>query len=258
MTRLPALHDWDSTRDALHRAAQSLALVQKAFSPSLPNAQHLSLLVRETGLITRPLRFGRMAFNFNSGEIDLEINGQHTRLPIHNQTPRTLHAALLNQLTASGITGVETVKSVDDDKPLEFDATIGQAYAAALWAIYTVIARVRGDWMGTVTPMVVWPHGFDLSTLYFPANLADEHTQPHLNLGFSPSSTGFPRPYIYAYIWPIPENLTATPLPAPARWTSDGWTGVIIDYDNLRAAEHPLTVLETTLREIFSILAGRL
>jgi hypothetical protein len=256
MPLLSPLTDWDSTREALHHAADIVANIQKAFSPTLPNALHLSLFVREHGLTTRPLSFGNLSLNFMTSEIVCLVSETETRFSLQGHSPRTLRAALLDHLIANGISGTEAVKPTDDDAPLVFDSGLGVAYMSALWVIYGVIARVRGDWMGAVTPMVVWPHGFDLSTLYFPGNIPDEHAQPHINVGFSPTSKGFPRPYIYAYVWPLPDHLTATPLPAPAHWTTDGWTGAVIDYDTLRDMESPQSTLENTLRVVFSRLSG--
>lgn len=256
MTLLPPLIRADSTRDALHRAAQVLANFQKAFIPALPNALHLSLLVRHDGLTTRPLSFGTLALDFTSGEVVCVMRNKETRFVVNGQSPRTLRDTLLDHLAASGVRGIESVKPSEDDAPLHFDSAVGGEYATALWTIYTSIARVRGDWLGAVTPMVVWPHGFDLSTLYFPGNTPDEHAQPHINIGFSPTSAGFPRPYLYAYVSPMPEGATLIPLPSLARWTTDSWTGVVIDYDALRATDHPVAALEDTLRTVFTRLLG--
>jgi len=256
MTALPSLSGWDVSRDALHRASQVLAAFQKAFSPALPNALHLSLLPTYSGVHTRPLTFGALAFDFAAGEVRCKVGDNDTSFSLTGHSPHTLHAALIDHLSAAGINGTEAVKPSDDDALLVLDTHIGAAYATALWGIYTSIARVRGAWMGSVTPMVVWPHGFDLSTLYFPGQIPDEHAQPHINFGFSPGSAGFARPYVYAYASPMPDDAMTTPLPAPARWTTDGWTGVVIDYDTLRAESQPDEVLESTLKAMFEMMAA--
>jgi len=256
MTSFPPLDQWEANRDALHRASQVLASFQKAFSPALPNALHLALLPYQTGLRTRPLTFGEMSLDFAAGEVHCMVGAGEARFPLSAHSPRDLQAAVMEYLTGAGIDGTAAVKPSEDDAPLALDSQIGAEYAEALWGIYTSLARVRGEWMGAVTPMVVWPHGFDLSTLYFPGQNPDEHNQPHLNFGFSPGSKGFARPYVYAYGWPMPDNAAETPLPSLARWTTDGWTGAVIDYDALRAQADPHTALETTLKTVFQVLGG--
>lgn len=255
MTSLPPLTDWDATRDSLHRAAQLVAALQKAFSPTLPNALHLSLLVRPNGLITRPLRFGHAALDFTTAEITISLRAETLRFPLGGQSPRTLQNAILSRLADAKLTQLDAIAPVSDENPFIIAPQAATTYAEALWQIYTAIARVRAEWMGAVTPIVVWPHGFDLSTLYFPGGVPDEHTQPHLNVGFSPTSAGFPRPYIYAYVWPLPDGATLTPLPPLARWTTEQWTGVVIDYDRLRTTDQPVALLEDTLRTVFARLS---
>jgi hypothetical protein len=74
-----------------------------------------------------------------------------------------------------------------------------------------------------------------------------------MNFGFSPGSTGFPRPYLYAYAWPLPDELTSRPLPAPARWFIGSWKGVVVDYDNL-TNDYPEAQVEELAREIYQRL----
>jgi hypothetical protein len=104
-----------------------------------------------------------------------------------------------------------------------------------------------------MTPLVVWPHGFDLSFLWFRGNDLDEHSQPHMNFGFSPGSEGFPRPYLYSYAWPALSDLTSRPLLAPARWFNGSWKGAVVDYDSL-TDDKPEAQIEALAHEIFQAL----
>ncbi len=45
------------------------------------------------------------------------------------------------------------------------------------------------------------------------------------------------------------------PLPAPARWHSEGWTGAVIDYAELRRAAEPEALIEATLGALHRALA---
>jgi uncharacterized protein DUF5996 len=105
--------------------------------------------------------------------------------------------------------------------------------------------------LGGLSPMIVWPHGFDLSFLWFARGFT-ETQDPHLNVGFSPGSAGFPRPYVYVYAYPIPKGLLDVKLPEPAHWNTAGWTGLVIDYDALAGLPNHEIVLEQTLGTIFA------
>ena len=76
MTTLPALHEWTTSRDGMHRATQVVGAFRKAFSPKLPNALHLALYIRPFGLTTGPLPFGAIDFDMAGGEVRLSIGDE--------------------------------------------------------------------------------------------------------------------------------------------------------------------------------------
>jgi hypothetical protein len=102
--------------------------------------------------------------------------------------------------------------------------------------------------------MVVWPHGFDLSFLWFTHGL-DESKDPHMNFGFSPSSPGFARPYIYAYAHPKPPGMFDVEIPQYARWNTDPWTGIALDYEVMAVEEDVESVIEKTLLQIHTAIS---
>ena len=105
-----------------------------------------------------------------------------------------------------------------------------------------------------MSPVVVWPHHFDLSFLWFATTEATEKA-PHLNFGFAPFSDGLPRPYFYAYAWPIPPGLLDVKLPPLAQWHTEGWTGVMIPYDSLHGMTGTSQVIEGLQTQIFQAIA---
>ena len=54
-----------------------------------------------------------------------------------------------------------------------------------------------------------------------------------LNLGLSPGDAGHQEPYFYSNPWPFEKELLNKPLPAGARWFTDGWEGTIFPYAEL-------------------------
>lgn len=258
MMPMPELNDWTETKDALHRATQVVGLFRKAAMPKLPNALHLPLFVREFGLSTGILSFGALELHIEQAEVRYTF-GQHLWvIELAGMSPSALRAQLLELMREAGHALDDSVVAVDDDEPFAFDLVLCGEYREALWRIAVAMMQLRADWFGAVTPLVVWPHGFDLSQLFFPNHTPDEHSEPHLNFGFSPGSAGLPRPYVYAYASPMPDGLLGAPLPSLARWHTEGWTGVVIDYDQLVARDFPDEDLLETVRGVFHTLEPKL
>ncbi|MBL8154528.1 MAG: hypothetical protein JNM70_10115 [Anaerolineae bacterium] len=248
---LPALTNWDSTRQGLHRAAQVAAAIRKPMQPPLPNFAHLGLSVTRDGLESGRLPNGaNVALNFRAGRLVFQAGPSGGwELPLAGYSQRTLAEAAQQALAESGSPIQIDLNSVPDTNPLDIDAGLASDYAGAVFSIYTAIARVRARFLGAMSPMIVFPHGFDLSSLWF-ARGSEERSDPHLNIGFSPGSAGLPRPYVYLYTHPIPPGWFDIRLPEAARWWREGWQGVILDYDALAAVEDHEALLEHTLREV--------
>ncbi|MCU0475249.1 MAG: DUF5996 family protein [Anaerolineae bacterium] len=253
---LPTLNHphWDATRVGLQRAAQIVASLQKAHSPALPNALHLALLPRSFGLATRPLTFGEAALDFTTGTLRLSFDTGVDTIALDGLTPLQVYEQAKASLTAHGVETDAAAPHDAADQPIALDLGVAAEYAEGVWGVHGVIARLRAEWFGTVSPVVVWPHGFDLSTLYFGLGTPDEHHTPHINIGFSPASAGFARPYVYAYGWPLPADLTDARLPQLARWHTTGWTGAVMDYDSVAAMADPEAALLEALRGVVGVL----
>jgi hypothetical protein len=252
---LPELANWSTTRDSLHRAAQVVGEIRRLLVPAMPNALHLSLNVAPEGVSSGPLPGGDVVtLDFAKARVVYHgADGSETSVALEGQTPVSLLNAVAGvMLTDADLPGGSRIE--DDTTPFDVDTAQAADYARALYGLYTGMARFRAGLSGTMTPLVVWPHHFDLSMLWFAGHVPDEHKEAHINYGFAPFSEGFERPYIYVYAWPMPDNATSTAPPAPARWHTEGFTGIVIDYDDLRA-EAAEGRLEALLAAIHGLLA---
>jgi hypothetical protein len=131
------------------------------------------------------------------------------------------------------------------EAPIEIDPATAVDYLSALQIIFTGIARFRARRIGMMTPLIVWPEHFDLSTLLFTGNEIDER-QPHLNFGFAPYSEGLDHPYLCAYAYPYPEHYAPPSLPEGARWHTQGWTGMVLPYEVIAAQPDALSFVEAS------------
>jgi hypothetical protein len=179
--------------------------------------------------------------------------GETRSTPLNGNNPATLASALAEYAAQEASRADLLPLPSDSTSQFQVDTTIAAGYTRTLYTVYTALARFRARLLGTMTPIVVWPHGFDLSFLWFRGNDPDEHRQSHLNFGFSPGSPGLPRPYLYAYASPSPDDLTSRALPVPARWFTQSWKGVVVDYDNL-TDDNPEAQIEGLASAIYEVL----
>ena len=253
---LPALAHWEPTRSALHQAAQVAGTVRKASVATLPNYAHLGLYVTAKGLTSGPLTDG--------GVVDLHFVERALvytcptkdvySVPLDGQNQQSLTDALLKAMDEAGHPVTIDRSKIGGQDRFNLHADAAAEYASALHSIYSAIARFRGRLLGGLSPMIVWPHGFDLSFLWF-ARGFEEQCDPHLNIGFSPGSAGFPRPYVYVYTSPLPAAFFDIKLPDGARFFRDTWKGVVIDYDWLAGQADHEGLLEGALGGIQAALA---
>jgi hypothetical protein len=227
MSPLPTLQNWAPTRDSLHRASQVIGAIRTATLNPLPNALRRSL---------RPTPFG-----LTTG---------------HSQA--SLLEAVLGALASAGRHLAPEREHLNDTTPFTLDVALAADYAQTLDRLFTAMARFRARLLGPLTPLVVWPHHFDMAFLWFSTTGADEHQHPHINTGFAPFSPGIDRPYLYMYCWPLPEDLIGTALPPPAIWNTEGWRGVRVDYDQFAALEHADRFIEEILGRLHQTIASRM
>jgi hypothetical protein len=255
---LPALSDWGHTRIGLHEAAQVIGAIRKLDAVPLPNYLHLALEVVPEGLTSGKLAKsigGDLLLDYRNAAVVYtapEEGVSSIPIPAHTQT--TLMDAVLEAMAKAGHPANPDRSKISGTDSLRVHPGMAEEYLEASYSIYTALARFKARLFGPMSRIVVWPHGFDQSFLWF-ARGFDEEKDPHMNFGFSPGSAGFERPYVYAYARPLPPGFFDIQIPAGARWQKEGWSGIVIDYDTLAAEEHIEAALERHLLDIHAAIA---
>jgi hypothetical protein len=280
---LPQLDNWSQTSFGLHRGALLLGALQRLTQPPQPAYLELGLQVVPNGLAGARLPAGgRVQLDFNAGSLLYSpASGAEVSFPLHGSSQAQIFAGLFGVLSQNELSGLlpegkDLAQRVSaaiagrgdryppprpgalwDETRIKLDSQTARDYLQVLQLVFTAIARFRARLRGMLTPLVVWPEHFDLSTLCFQGNSIDE-SQAHINFGFAPFSEGLPDPYLYAYAYPYPQHYDPPSLPNAARWHTHGWTGVVLPYAAIADQPDPAAFVEDACQSIYSELLALL
>ncbi len=257
---LPRYADWQAARPILQQAAQILNVVRVADLDPLPNALRHSLQPIPIGATTGTLKSGmKLTLDYTQQVIILDRNQPHEtlRLPLADHTQASLFAAVLAGIRDVGHNLAPDRSNITGTTPLKLDPSPGEIYAAVQWRMFQVLALVKAQMFGVQNPLVLWPHGYDLSTLWFAKGM-DEHEDPHINVGFSPGTPDIGQPFFYVYAWPLPPGLSAE-IKAPLQWhTAWSTPGAVLTYDHLVKESNPEAVAVDLLVAVYHLAVNRL
>jgi hypothetical protein len=259
MAPLPALSNWEDTRIALHQSLQVLRSTRLLGIDPLPNSLEYGTIPTSSGATTGPLKFGgELQLDFGKGAIIFQRGGVavfRVALAGHNQT--TLFDAVFEAFGQAGNDFQPNRNKITNTTPFNFDSEAARVYADVMWRLYTALARFRGRALGWMTPVTLWPHGFDLSFLWFPHG-SEETKDAHLNFGFSPFTPDVGQPYVYFYAYPIVAGLE-TAIPAPMRWhTAWATPGGVLEYEHFANASDPETMVEDVLFQVYRAASAQM
>jgi hypothetical protein len=254
--RLPFLFEWTDTRQGLHQAAQVVGAVRTAVVAPEPNWTHLGLRVAKTGLTTGELPdFGTMTLDIAAQAILFDPpDHDPVGFSLARHTQISLAEAVESGLEALGYPVALNHAKLTGKNVIDINPVPAADYARILVVMDAILAAFRDQLPGNKTPLIVWPHGFDLAFLWFATDETSEEA-PHMGFGFSPYSAGLERPYLYSYPYPVPDNLTGLELPPVTRWHTEGWTGTVTDYDQVIRQPEPAALLQDVLTTVFETVS---
>lgn len=131
----------------------------------------------------------------------------------------------------------------------KFDESQSKAYAEVLWWIHKQFQIIKAEMStGTTAPILLYPHHFDLSLVWYPWN-----NDKQISIGFSTGDETIPEPYIYLTLYPEPKDLVdllAERMPKEAYWQKQGFSGGILPYSKLQESDHPEDLLRQFVGQV--------
>lgn len=228
--------DWEGTRATLHAYARAVSALPRALIEPDPRSWHVALSVIPQGLETRriPLPEGGGAtvrMDLTTHQVALD-SGDDTRVWPMNAgvTATRLGEELIAAAAELGLEGRYDRERFADDGARAYDPAESEQFFVALRVVNDVFADHRARLHGEVSPIHLWPHGFDLSTEWFGTRIerhGGDELASQINLGFYPAGDA----YFYSNPWPFDvDELVHNPLPEACEWYVEDWHGTRLRY----------------------------
>lgn len=237
--------DWEATRATLHAYAHGVGAIARAYAETHPKWWHVSLTLADDALVSDavPLPGGgtlQVHMDFAAHEVVVDTSGgdRHSVSMAARLTGTELADRLITIAGGYGLDSKYDRGKFENDDAREYDPAAATTFFRTLSAIAGVFESHRAGLPGEVSPVQVWPHGFDIAFEWYGSRVEmheengeiSEHPS-QLNLGFYPAG----RAYFYSNPWPFESDvLLDQPLPHGAQWHTDGWEGSILYYDQLQ------------------------
>jgi hypothetical protein len=144
---------------------------------------------------------------------------------------------------AAGLPGPYDRSKFDSAAARTYDTTAAETLGDAFGEAAALLDRRRSMLGERVSPVLMWPHGFDMAFEWYGTRTVTERGNEHptqINLGFYPAGDA----YFYSSPWPFDPGLTATTLPHGAVWHTEGWTGAELPYEAALGGNGADVVLE--------------
>lgn len=257
-SKLPRLESWNETRDALHQGMQVMRCVSLFGRDPTPNQLEYSSYPTNYGATTGPLNFGgEFKYDFNHLKFIYDKDGKEVfTVSFVGESQKSAFEKVSAEFEKIGVSDNLDTSKISEDKTFLINSKHASDFADAQYKIFRAMSVFRSRLGGNMTPIVLWPHAFDLSFIwFFNRNGFDEKKHMHMNFGFSPG-IGKERPYLYFYAWPALKDLVGSKLPAKGSWITQWNTpGGAFDYDYFASLNNPENEIVSAFQKMFEKIA---
>jgi hypothetical protein len=236
MTNLPPLSskELEPARDYLQDVAKVLGKLQQAFLPVEPHDWQRGLVVNMRGLSTQPFLVAGKETRASIDLVTHKVRLDGNKWLLEDYSAPEIMKNVRAWLESHSLQVHLEEPAFSEGNP-RFDAAQGDKYAAALWWMNRQLQALKADLTtGLVSPVLLYPHHFDLSLMWFPAS--DER---QLTIGWSTGDETITEPYVYITAYPEPRGFTDLQVSAPAYWNKQDFSAAILLYRDLAQAAEP-------------------
>jgi len=250
MTDLPEINysQLAPTRDYLQDIAKVIGKTQQQFIAGDPNDWYKGLLVTTIGISSQKLGDQEIIIDLQTGEV--RGFGKSWRL---GEVEPVKLSEELKSVTGKPIEDPEfTAKSVT------YDPAQAKLLSTALYWANQEIAKLTDQIaIGVISPVLLFPHHFDVSMVWFPKRQKSEDTDENqYTFGFSTGDKDIPEPYFYITNWPESPTFTSIKLTPPAHWQKSGFSGAILNYKDTTNTINPTQLLDSYFQTILKLTAS--
>lgn len=261
---LLALDEWRETRDALHHITRLMGAIRRANTPRHPRWWNVALQVGPTGLRTGPVPSRSDAGPF---EIDLDLGActfgieggeelEYLDIDEDVYTLENMGIWAVAQIELCGSRTTPDLSGLDGHAELEIDDDASDDFMRTLNYLHGVLEEfAAGIPTGWTSPILFWPHHFDLSMNWFTgraipgADPSDrEASDEQITFGFSTGDAATPEPYFFVTSNTKTPGFDAMKLPHGATWNAEPWAGFVWPWAAMRALKDPRGALLKVLR----------
>lgn len=237
----------------LHWAVQILASVGQTFSEARPDDSHRALSWDASGRFFVGAPFsGPYPFRVALRPEDLTLilldrTGEALgSLPLSDVTLNDGYAWLRTGLATYMGSAPPEIQRPEYEMPAH-EVADGARFATgraaerrALSALFGGAAAILEELVSTrddASPVLCWPHHFDIATLLTLDARAGEEQTRTVGVGMAPTGGGYDSWYWYVTPYPYPDASNLPQLDGPGRWRTEGWTGVVLTGEELAEAD---------------------
>ena len=225
------------TREYLRNCALIIGALQRAYLPKDPHLWQYGLEVNMRGPATQAFKIGSHETRASLDLVThkLRLDGSKW-LFMEYDTPELLKNVRV---------WLESKQAGKFEEPeltpgARYDKNQAEKYASALWWLDVQFRQLAiGLKSGLISPILLYPHHFDLALSWFPQN-----DEKQLTIGWSTGDDNIPESYLYITAYPEPAGFGQQQLPEGARWQTKGFSGTVLPYWALAETANPAELFQ--------------
>lgn len=237
------------TREYVQDVSKVIGKVQQVLITAQPHDWHKGLEVTKTGLRSQqPTNNERIAVDLVTGQIS---TGKSTWKLDGMSSLDVLNGFIewVKSQPTSGNLALPELQSHISTYDFEQTGLIAKLNYEANTILTEIKARIT---LGMTSPVLLFPHHFDVSFVWFPGQPANKANEHQFTYGFSTGDEYIAEPYYYVTEYPLSEKFEKVSFKAPAYWHAEGFSGAVLKYSEVAKSTNPQELITKYFQTVLS------